>query len=49
MNRATTTRVTKLTTDFTGKGMNVDLVGEYKPTGFKDGGHVKGVKPSDLK
>jgi type 1 glutamine amidotransferase len=28
---------------------NVDLVGEYKPTGFKDGGHVKGVKPSDLK
>jgi hypothetical protein len=28
---------------------NVNLVGEYKPTGFKDGGHVKGVKPSDLK
>jgi Trehalose utilisation len=28
---------------------NVDLVGEYKPTGFKDGGHVKGVKPSALK
>jgi hypothetical protein len=28
---------------------NVDLVGEYKPSPFKGGGHVKGVKPSDLK
>lgn len=27
---------------------NVDLVGEFKPTPFKFGGHVKGVKPSDL-
>jgi hypothetical protein len=27
---------------------NVDIVGEYKPTPFKDGGHIKGVKPSDL-
>lgn len=26
---------------------NVDLVGEYKPTPFKFGGYVKGVKPSD--
>ena len=27
---------------------NVDLVGEYKPTPFKFGGHAKGVKPADL-
>jgi type 1 glutamine amidotransferase len=27
---------------------NVDLVGEFKPSPFKFGGHVKGVKPSDL-
>ncbi len=27
---------------------NVDLVGEYKPTPFKGGGHAKGVKPEDL-
>jgi type 1 glutamine amidotransferase len=27
---------------------NVELVGEYKPTPFKFGGHAKGVKPADL-
>jgi type 1 glutamine amidotransferase len=27
---------------------NVDLVGEYKPTPFRGGGHAKGVKPADL-
>ena len=27
---------------------NVDLVGEFKPTPFKFGGHAKGVKPADL-
>ncbi len=27
---------------------NVEIVGEYKPSPFKGGGHVKGVKPSDL-
>ena len=27
---------------------NVDLVGEYKPTYFGFGKHIKGVKPSDL-
>ena len=27
---------------------NVEIVGEYKPTPFKGGGHAKGVKPSDL-
>jgi type 1 glutamine amidotransferase len=27
---------------------NVDIVGEYKPTPFRGGGHAKGVKPSDL-
>jgi type 1 glutamine amidotransferase len=27
---------------------NVELVGEYKPTPFKFGGHKKGVKPADL-
>jgi type 1 glutamine amidotransferase len=27
---------------------NVDLVGEFNPSPFKFGGHVKGVKPSDL-
>jgi hypothetical protein len=27
---------------------NVDIIGEYKPNPFKGGGHVKGVKPSDL-
>jgi hypothetical protein len=27
---------------------NVDIVGEYKPTPFRGGGHIKGVKPSDL-
>jgi hypothetical protein len=26
----------------------VDLVGDYKPTPFKFGGFMKGVKPSDL-
>ena len=26
---------------------NVDLVGKYEPTPFRDGGHKKGVKPSD--
>jgi trehalose utilization protein len=28
---------------------NVDIVGEYKPSPFKGGGHIKGVKPADLK
>ncbi len=27
---------------------NVEIVGEYSPSPFKGGGHVKGVKPSDL-
>jgi type 1 glutamine amidotransferase len=27
---------------------NVDLVGEFKPSPFKFGGHVKGIKPADL-
>jgi hypothetical protein len=27
---------------------NVSFVGKYQPTTFKMGGHVKGVKPSDL-
>ena len=27
---------------------NVELVGEFKPTPFKFGGHVKGLKPADL-
>jgi len=27
---------------------NVDLVGEFKPSPFKSGGHVKGCQPSDL-
>jgi type 1 glutamine amidotransferase len=27
---------------------NVDLVGDYKPTPFRFGGHKKGVKPADL-
>ena len=27
---------------------NVDLVGEYKPSPFRGGGYVKGVKPADL-
>jgi type 1 glutamine amidotransferase len=27
---------------------NVDLVGTFKPSPFKFGGHVKGIKPSDL-
>ncbi|MFL5342417.1 MAG: ThuA domain-containing protein [Gemmataceae bacterium] len=26
---------------------NVDLVGKFEPTPFRDGGHKKGVKPSD--
>ena len=28
---------------------DVDIVGEYKPSAFGFDGHVKGVKPSDLK
>jgi hypothetical protein len=28
---------------------NVELVGEFKPSPFKFGGFVKGVKPADLK
>jgi type 1 glutamine amidotransferase len=28
---------------------NVDIVGDYKPSPFKFGGYVKGVKPEDLK
>ncbi len=27
---------------------NVEIVGEYKPTAFKSGGHKTGVKPADL-
>ncbi|MFH5802766.1 ThuA domain-containing protein [Alienimonas sp. DA493] len=28
--------------------LNVDLVGPYRPTTFRHGGHVKGVRPADL-
>jgi hypothetical protein len=28
---------------------NVDIVGTFKPTRFKGGGHIKGLRPSDLK
>ena len=27
---------------------NIDFVGKYQPTTFRNGGHVKGVKPADL-
>ena len=29
-------------------GLNVELVGPYRPSAFKFGGHVPGVKPDDL-
>ncbi len=29
--------------------MNVDFVGDYKPTQYRAGGYVKGVKPASLK
>jgi hypothetical protein len=29
--------------------MNVELVGEYKPTQYRAGGYIKGVKPASLK
>ena len=29
--------------------LNVELVGKYKPNRFGFAGHVKGVKPSDLR
>jgi hypothetical protein len=28
---------------------NVDLIGDYKPTAFKNPGHKTGLKPEDLK
>ena len=28
--------------------LKIDFVGPYKPSTFRGGGHVKGVKPADL-
>ncbi len=27
----------------------VDIVGDFKPSPYRNGGHVKGVKPASLK